>query len=97
LGIAGFAMGNAMMSAFPEYFGLTEMGNAALLLFFRWSTAFFASVSLLVAGRFYIENAFKALRSAQWSLDIPIAVGMMSLWGWSAWLLISGILILYLD
>lgn len=86
LGIAGFAMGNAMMSAFPEYFGL-DQNHDALLTFFRYSTAFFATISLIVAGRFYLENAYKAVRGKTWSLDIPIAIGMLSLWGWSAVLL----------
>ena len=90
LGISGFAMGNAMMSAFPEYFGLNESGHAALLYFFRYSTAFFATISLLIAGRFYLENAYKAIRSAQWSLDIPIALGMLVLWFWSAYLILTG-------
>lgn len=90
LGIAGFAMGNAMMSAFPEYFGLTEEGHNELLIFFRYSTALFATLSLLIAGRGYVENAYKAVRSTQWSLDIPIAIGMLALWFWSAYLLLSG-------
>ena len=89
LGIAGFAMGNAMMSAFPEYFGL-DQNHDALLTFFRYSTAFFATVSLIIAGRFYLENAYKAVRGRTWSLDIPIAIGMFSLWGWSAFLLANG-------
>jgi len=90
LGIAGFAMGNAMMSAFPEYFGLDTSGSSELLLFFRYSTAFFATLSLIVAGRFYLESAFKAIRGKTWSLDIPIAIGMIALWSWSFVLLIRG-------
>jgi Cu+-exporting ATPase len=90
LGITGFAMGNAMMSAFPEYFGLSEETNYQLLYFFRYSTAFFATISLVVAGKFYLINAYKAVRNRQWSLDIPIALGMLALWVWSAHLLFTG-------
>lgn len=90
LGIAGFAMGNAMMSAFPEYFGLDAQGHSGLLLLFRWSTAVFATLSLAVAGRDYLKNAFKAVRAQQWSLDIPIAIGMLALWTWSAYEVLSG-------
>ncbi len=90
LGIAGFAMGNAMMSAFPEYFGLDAKGHSELLILFRYSTAFFATLSLVVAGRFYLESAWKAIRGRTWSLDIPIAIGMTALWGWSAVLLLNG-------
>ena len=91
LGIAGFAMGNAMMSAFPEYFGLSESSNADLLYFFRYSTAFFATLSLFTAGRFYLLSALKSLSSRSWSLDVPIALGMLVLWGWSSYLLILGV------
>lgn len=90
LGVAGFAMGNAMMSAFPEYFGLDQEGFAALLTFFRFSTALFATISLVYAGKSYLSGAYKAVRSAQWSLDIPIALGMIALWSWSAYLLLTG-------
>ena len=90
LGIAGFAMGNAMMSAFPEYFGLDAHGHSGLLMLFRWSTAVFATLSLAVAGRDYLKNAFKAIRAQQWSLDIPIAIGMMALWMWSAYEVLAG-------
>ena len=90
LGIAGFAMGNAMMSAFPEYFGLDAQGHSELLILFRYSTAFFATVSLIIAGRFYLESAWKAIRGRTWSLDIPIAIGMTALWGWSSVLLVQG-------
>lgn len=91
LGIAGFAMGNAMMGAFPEYFGLSESSDASLLYFFRYSTAFFATVSLFTAGRFYLVSALKSLSSKTWSLDVPIALGMLVLWGWSSFQLMSGI------
>ena len=91
LGIAGFAMGNAMMSAFPEYFGLDSQGHVGLLTVFRWSTAVFATLSLVVAGISYLQNAFKAIRSRQWSLDIPIAVGMIALWSWSVYELLAGL------
>lgn len=90
LGVAGFAMGNAMMSAFPEYFGLDQEGFAALLFFFRYSTAFFATLSLIYSGKSYLQGAYKAVRTAQWSLDIPIALGMLALWFWSAYLLLLG-------
>ena len=90
LGIAGFAMGNAMMSAFPEYFGLNEAGHSSLLTLFRYSTAFFATWSMLVAGRSYFTSSFASIRSASWSLDIPIALGMATLWLWSAWELVLG-------
>ena len=90
LGVAGFAMGNAMMSAFPEYFGLNEAAHHGLLLLFRYSTAVFATLSLAVAGKQYIVNAWKAIRVQQWSLDIPIAMGMMALWGWSVYALVRG-------
>lgn len=91
LGIAGFAMGNAMMGAFPEYFGLSESSDANLLHFFRYSTALFATLSLFTAGRFYLVSALKSLSAKTWSLDVPIAIGMLMLWGWSSYLLFNGI------
>lgn len=90
IGLAGFAFGNAMMGAFPEYFGLNSAAQQNLLLFFRYSTGFFATLSLAVAGNIYLKSAFTAVKKQVWSLDIPIAIGMLALWFWSSFLLFSG-------
>ena len=91
LGIAGFAMGNAMMSAFPEYLGLGSDTEAPLVIFFRYSTAIFATASLLIAGRSYLESAYKVLRMKSVNLDVPISVGMLAIWFWSAYQLLTGL------
>ncbi len=88
LGVAGFVFGNTMLFAFPEYMGLeTDSGIAALM---RWITAALSLPLVGYSGRSYFKSALGALRTGQANMDVPIALGIVALWGKSLWDMASG-------
>ena len=103
IGVAGFCFGNIMLLSFPEYFGLSEMllGAAAgarwvggamnyLLLLLSLPGAFFS-------GRGVFTAAWYALRAHRITIDLPIALGMLALFGRSVYEILSGVGAGYLD
>ncbi|WP_072994926.1 heavy metal translocating P-type ATPase [Pseudozobellia thermophila] len=86
LGIAGFAFGNVMFLSFPEYFDLSsnrESGGEFWLNeyqnLFRWLMFLFSLPVMLYSGRDYFVSAFKGLRSKMLNIDVPIALGILTL------------------
>ncbi|TXF91040.1 HAD-IC family P-type ATPase [Neolewinella aurantiaca] len=103
IGVAGFCFGNIMLLSFPEYFGLSEMlagaGAGA-----RWvgeaMNYLLLVLSLpvvLYAGRGFFTTAWYAVRSRQVTIDLPIALGMLALFGRSVYEIIAGVGSGYLD
>lgn len=78
LGVAGFAFGNIMLLSFPEYLGLDDLS------FQRW----FGYLNVLLAlpvvaysGRDYLRSAWTGIRQRHFNIDVPIALGMLTLFG----------------
>lgn len=111
IGVAGFCFGNIMLMSFPEYFGLSELlvGAAAgdssgsdvdagwvkiamngLLLLLSLPVMFYA-------GRVFFTSALYALRARRVTIDLPIALGMLALFGRSFYEILSGVGSGYLD
>jgi len=94
LGIAGFAFGNIMLLSFPEYLGLEEAWIA------RWFGALNLLLSLPVvfySGSDYLRSAWQGLRQRSLSIDVPIALGMLALWGRSSFEILAQTGAGYLD
>ncbi len=89
LGVAGFCFGNTMLFSFPEYFAWHEPIEGELRLFFNFINLFLGSLAMLFSGRDYFLSAFKNLRHGILNLDLPIAIGMLALWGQSCWMVIG--------
>ena len=97
MGFAGFCFGNIMFYTMPHYFGL----NAGIDPFFS-ALFLYISVALSIpvmfyAGLDYLRSAYKALASNSIHINVPIAIGMLSLWGWSLYEIIGGTGSGYLD
>ena len=81
LGVAGFAFGNIMLLSFPEYLGLGEsnfgywLGYLNLLL---------ALPVIFYSGQDYLRSAWLGLKEKQLNIDVPISLGMLTLFGRSA-------------
>lgn len=81
LGVAGFAFGNIMLLSFPEYLGLAEssfgywLGYLNLLL---------ALPVIIYSGQDYLRSAWLGLKERQLNIDVPISLGMLTLFGRSA-------------
>ena len=76
LGVAGFAFGNIMLLSFPEYLGLTES------IFQQWFGYLNIVLSLpvvLFSGRDYLKSAWKGLQKKVLNIDVPISLGILTL------------------
>lgn len=104
IGVAGFCFGNIMLLSFPEYFGLSaalgaDAGARAgwmeamlryLLLGLSLPVLFYAGVPFLTGAR----EAFKARRV---TIDVPIVIGMVALFGRSLYEIVASVGPGYLD
>ncbi|PWL39392.1 heavy metal translocating P-type ATPase [Flagellimonas aquimarina] len=79
LGVAGFAFGNVMLFSFPEYFEVEEFWLDQYKPVFRWLMFAFSLPVVFYAGRDYFISAYKGLRSKLLNIDVPIALGILTL------------------
>jgi Cu+-exporting ATPase len=87
LGVAAFCFGNIMMTSFPEYFHIEEGAYSTL---FRWLNFAFSLPVLLYSARSYYRSAWQGLKHRQINMDVPIALGIIVLFGRSTYEIISG-------
>lgn len=78
LGVAGFCFGNVMLLAFPEYLGFDTV-EPEYQLVFRWVSALMALPVLFFSASDYFTSAFKSLRQRYINIDVPIALGVITL------------------
>lgn len=78
LGVAGFCFGNVMLLAFPEYLGF-ETVEPEYQRMFRWVSAIMALPVLFYSASDYFVSAFKSLRQKYINIDVPIALGVITL------------------
>ncbi len=79
LGVAGFAFGNVMLFSFPEYFEVEEFWLEQYKHVFRWLMFAFSLPVVFYAARDYFIMAYKGLRSRLLNIDVPIALGILTL------------------
>ena len=82
LAVAGFAFGNIMLFSMPHYLGLTISADPLFAGIFRVLNSVLSILSIYAGGG-YLVSAWKAARHARAHIDIPIALGIIALWGWS--------------
>lgn len=81
IGVAGFSFGNIMLLTLPEYFD-TEMSHTPeFQVFFRLANIAFSLPVLFYSSTVYLKSAWKAIRSKTVNIDIPIAIGLIVLYG----------------
>jgi len=79
IGVAGFAFGNVMFLSFPEYFDVNEFWLDRFKWVFRWLMFVFAVPVVLYSASDYFKSAYKGLRSGILNIDVPIALGILTL------------------
>lgn len=84
IGLAGFAFGNIMLFSFPEYLGLEHGVDTIFKKAFSWLNLALAIPVLLYSGRDYLRSAYHGLRQKNLNIDVPVALGMLTLFGRSA-------------
>lgn len=85
LGVAGFFFGNTMLLALPEYFDSSLQYDPELQSFFRYLMMAFSLPVVLYSAKDYFTTAWKSLRAGSLSIDLPIAIGIITLFVRSAY------------
>ena len=89
LGIAGFCFGNIMLLYFPEYLNVSNDFERQYQNLFAWTSLVLSLPVLLYSGFGYLRSAWRSLSNRYVNLDVPIALGILTLFGWSAWEIIT--------
>jgi Cu+-exporting ATPase len=91
IGVAGFCFGNIMLLSFPEYLiGESELES-------KWSSLFnylnlaLALPVLLYAGNDYLVSAYKGLKVRHVNMDVPVSIGILAIFGRSAYDILAGV------
>jgi len=80
LGLAGFATGNIMLFSMPEYLDTTDVLTTEYGLIFSVFNIALATPVLLYSASDYFKNAYRALTTRSMSLDVPLALGIFTLY-----------------
>jgi len=88
LGIAGFAFGNTMLLSMPEY--IPGEVSPEFRSFFGWMNLLLAIPVLVYSANDYILSAWKNLKHKIINIDMPITIGIFSIFFESAYEIISG-------
>lgn len=77
IGVTGFCAGNIMLFSFPDYLGLG--GEPYLEPIFLTAKILLSIPVVFYGASEYLKGAWQALRYRQVSLDIPLALGILTL------------------
>ena len=97
LGIAGFAFGNIMLLSFPEYLGLNQGTDAYFVRVFGYLNILLALPVVFYSGRDYLQSAWLGLRQRMLNIDVPISIGILTLFGRSVFEILTHTGAGYLD
>lgn len=78
IGVAGFIFGNVMLFSLPEYFNGESLGGA-LGKFFNYMSFVLTVPLVFYSGSDYIISAWKNIRKGIVNIDLPIALGLITL------------------
>lgn len=81
LGIAGFCFGNVMFLSLPEYFETQEFWLNQYKWVFRWMMFVFSLPVVFYVSKDYYISAYKGLRAGILNIDVPLALGIVVLFG----------------
>jgi P-type Cu+ transporter len=89
LGVAGFAFGNIMLFSFPEYLSLDDASLDSFKPIFNILNFGLALPVLFYSSTEYFKSAWKSLRVQFLTIDVPIALGIATLFLRSAYEIIT--------
>lgn len=85
LAVGGFAFGNIMLMAFPEYLNLKANTDDKVLKVFPYLSFAMATPMVFYSGWGYLESAWKGVKSRHLNMDVPIVLGFLALFFRSAY------------
>ena len=80
IGVAGFAFGNIMLAALPEYFATPEQPiDPKFSELFRYLSLVLSLPVVFYSASEYFISAYQAIKHRGINIDIPIALGIITL------------------
>ena len=89
LGVAGFAFGNTMLFSLCTYMGLDEFHGQTLAGVFAWFSFALALPVLFFSAGDYWRSAWVGLKQRRLNIEVPIAIGLVALFGQSTYEIIT--------
>ncbi|HRK59000.1 MAG TPA: heavy metal translocating P-type ATPase metal-binding domain-containing protein, partial [Candidatus Kapabacteria bacterium] len=80
IGLAGFATGNIMLFSMPDYLDTTDVLTTEYGIIFSVLNIALATPVLLYSASDYFKNAYRAFTTRSMSLDVPLALGILTLY-----------------
>ena len=78
-----------MLLSFPEYLGLTAFEEGEFSQFFPWLNLLFGLPVLLYSAYPFFRSAIQGLQLKKLTIDVPIVMGILALFGRSAYEIMS--------
>lgn len=97
LGLAGFAFGNIMLLSFPEYLGLDRSVDQAFFRFFGFLNILLAIPVVFYSAMDYLRSAWIGIKQRNLNIDVPITIGILTIFGRSVFDIVTGTGSGYLD
>ncbi len=97
IGIAGFSLMNVMLYNFPEYLPGSHQLSPLFIRFFGWMSVLLAIPVVFYSASDYYLSAYKALRRKIVNIDLPISIGIFTLFFQSIFDVVTGQGIGYMD
>ncbi len=97
IGIAGFSLMNVMLYNFPEYLPGGDRLTPLFTRFFGWMSMLLAIPVVFYSASDYYLSAYKALKHKMVNIDLPITIGIFTLFFQSVYDVLSGQGIGYMD
>ncbi|HFB62193.1 MAG TPA: HAD family hydrolase, partial [Bacteroidetes bacterium] len=97
IGIAGFSLMNVMLYNFPEYLPGGDKLTPLFTKFFGWMSMLLAIPVVFYSASDYYLSAYKALKHKIVNIDLPITLGIFTLFFQSVYDVLSGQGIGYMD
>ncbi|GJM62267.1 heavy metal translocating P-type ATPase [Persicobacter diffluens] len=79
IGVAAFCFGNIMLLSFPEYFGFDGGWDDEYRRFFSWLNVFLSLPIVFYCSTDYFLSAYKGIKHRYINIDVPIAIGIVTL------------------
>lgn len=97
IGIAGFSLLNVMLYNFPEYLPGGDQLEDLFIKVFGWMSFIISLPVVFYSANDYYLSAFKGLKHKIINIDLPITIGIFTLFAQSTYDIFSGSGIGYLD
>ena len=84
IAVAGFCFGNSMLMSMPEYLDHNFLLEDTFKTVFNWINLLLAFPVLLYSSQDYFISAWKGLKYKNLTIEVPIVLGILTLFGRSS-------------